>query len=359
MELLQYSQLCVDLLKNNNDTSENKKFLLEKILLQFNLPQNELLDLFQNSNIKILNKNFVQILSNMDYFRITTLPQLIEKFHETNKCIPRKNIINNEIKLLPINLQKILTHNTCINSENYCQNFREAHENGHKYCVQNMVVMAFNFSSNFPYSGDIISFEAVVSFLGLSNIYQKYILTISELDYSDHANNICIQKYNSEQELLLGITKLIQNIDPDIITGWNICRYHFDDLYERAKIYGEKFSDEFLKLSKNNQKCNFNKKMLSNQCLGYNKYYYYCMHNRFVIDCFHIIRKCHILQSYYFNDVIQYLLNVEPKYFKYDDHTIFAIIDHIDNLVLVIILLRKMIFDDKIQLIFKNGTILC
>jgi DNA polymerase elongation subunit (family B) len=74
----------------------------------------------------------------------------------------------------------------------------------------------------------------------------KHILSLGELDQKMVGEEVAIHTYSTEGDLLIGFCELIQEIDPQIIGGYNILGWDFMYLIQRAKLNGV-FS-EFSKL---------------------------------------------------------------------------------------------------------------
>ena len=71
----------------------------------------------------------------------------------------------------------------------------------------------------------IIQIGLTLSRYGEDECYEKYILTLGGC--SD-LPNIIVRSYETEEELLIGFTKLIKETDPDILTGYNIFGFDFE-----------------------------------------------------------------------------------------------------------------------------------
>lgn len=52
------------------------------------------------------------------------------------------------------------------------------------------------------------------------------------------ADDVQIDVFNNEKDLILGFTELIKIEQPNIITGWNIFKFDTEFMIERAQING-------------------------------------------------------------------------------------------------------------------------
>jgi DNA polymerase elongation subunit (family B)/intein/homing endonuclease len=66
---------------------------------------------------------------------------------------------------------------------------------------------------------------------GKDKEYQKYILSLSDPDEMD---GIILKKYKTEANLYIGFSKLIRELDPDIIIGYNIFGWDIPYMHSRA-----------------------------------------------------------------------------------------------------------------------------
>jgi DNA polymerase elongation subunit (family B) len=65
---------------------------------------------------------------------------------------------------------------------------------------------------------------------------QKHLLTFGNPDQGMVGVDVCIHKFNTEYELLLGYSSLIKKIDPNIIIGYNIFTFDIPYMIERSKM---------------------------------------------------------------------------------------------------------------------------
>ena len=131
----------------------------------------------------------------------------------------------------------------------------------------------------------------------------KYILTLKDCDDIDDAN---VLSFDNEKDLLLEFQKIMQEEDPDIITGYNI--YGFDEKY----IYGRKKInriDEFGFLSRMGSRTEFREDVkLSSAALGDNVMSFYHTIGRVKIDLMKLIQKDYKLNSYKLDAVAEHFM---------------------------------------------------
>ena len=131
----------------------------------------------------------------------------------------------------------------------------------------------------------------------------KYILTLKDCDDIDDAN---VLSFENEKDLLLEFQKIIQEEDPDIMTGYNI--YGFDEKY----IYGRKKInriDEFGFLSRMGSRTEFREDVkLSSAALGDNVMNFYHTIGRVKIDLMKLIQKDYKLNSYKLDAVAEHFM---------------------------------------------------
>ena len=78
------------------------------------------------------------------------------------------------------------------------------------------------------YGGEDNPYERIIIVKGGCEVPDKY------LQWKDD-NNVKIESYETEKEVLLRFTEHITNYSPHIITGYNITGFDFSFMYERSK----------------------------------------------------------------------------------------------------------------------------
>ena len=132
---------------------------------------------------------------------------------------------------------------------------------------------------------------------------KKYILT---LKHCNEIENTTVLSFEKEEELLMEFQRIIQEEDPDILTGYNI--YGFDEkyIYGRAKILR---LSEFGFLSRLGTRTEFKENVkLSSAALGDNMMHYYNTIGRVQIDLMKLIQKDYKLNSYKLDSVAEHFM---------------------------------------------------
>ena len=153
-------------------------------------------------------------------------------------------------------------------------------------------------SYKFKKPGDpVIQIGTVFSYYGESEPFAKSIITLGGCEKVKGLEDVEIQSFQDEKQVLLAWTQLIQKMDPDIMTGWNINGFDFQYLYERAVKL--KILDKFSELSRlQGENSEFKEKMLSSSALGDNILKYFDMGGRVIIDLMKVQQRDAKLDSY-------------------------------------------------------------
>lgn len=140
----------------------------------------------------------------------------------------------------------------------------------------------------------IIQIGITLSKYGESECYERHMLSLKK---TAEVDGVIVQSFNTEEELLLGFTKLLRQLDPDIITGYNIFGFDFNYMMERAKKLG--ISHKFERLSRvNGEQSPWVDQTLQSAALGTNLMKYYKMTGRVVIDLMKVVQRDYKLSSY-------------------------------------------------------------
>jgi DNA polymerase elongation subunit (family B) len=163
------------------------------------------------------------------------------------------------------------------------------------------------FDNYFPelIGDEIIQIGSTIHKYGDSNCSYKNILTLGSCDKIDGVDVI---ECETERELIIEWCNLINRIDPDIITGYNILGFDFDYLYKRAIENDCVFYiSSCSKLD--NHKSAFVEKMLSSSALGDNILKYVEMEGRVIIDLMKVVQREYKLDSYKLDNVVKSFIN--------------------------------------------------
>ena len=111
--------------------------------------------------------------------------------------------------------------------------------------------------------GDKVTFiGSVFKRFGESEEYLNHIIVLKGCKLPEEIKYSCLECYDTEKEVLLAWTKLIQREDPDIVIGYNITGFDFDFMDKRAQELGCR--KEFLQLGRNLNKPCLNKDWRTN-----------------------------------------------------------------------------------------------
>jgi DNA polymerase elongation subunit (family B) len=183
--------------------------------------------------------------------------------------------------------------------------------------IQKFVVASFDLecmseSGNFPQATNendpIIQIGTVFSYYGESEPFYKHMITLGGCEKIDALKDVDVESYKTERSVLLAWTRLIQKMNPDVITGYNINGFDFEYLYLRAKKIEEMTKkplvESFLKLSKIiGEDSPYKTKELSSSGLGDNFLKYISMGGRIVIDLMKVAQRDFKLDSYKLDNV--------------------------------------------------------
>jgi DNA polymerase delta subunit 1 len=209
-----------------------------------------------------------------------------------NKCV-KNNIAKTDIDL-------------------YCNNWTEL-KPVQKESIAPFVIASFDIEANsstgkFPdpdVHGDCaFQIAFTLKHQGSDEFFDKTCLCYKNTSPVEGCNII---SYPTERDMLMGFKKYIDDMDIDVITGWNIFGFDLDFIYRRAIL--NSCPPEFYELSKlKNFSCDLVNKKLSSGALGDNLMKIIPMPGRFVFDLFHEVKKNEKLDSYTLNHVSEKFL---------------------------------------------------
>lgn len=156
---------------------------------------------------------------------------------------------------------------------------------------------------------NIIQIGTSIEVLGKPELSINHIVTLKSCD---EIENAIVEYYETEKEVLLAWTRFIQNIDPDIITGYNIDGFDYQYLYERSKLLNCNYQFGLLgRLRETSSKIKL--KELSSSALGKNYLKLMPMLGRVSIDLMRYTMGNFKLTSYKLDNVAQHFLGKEYK----------------------------------------------
>nr|QBK88920.1 MAG: DNA polymerase family B elongation subunit [Mimivirus LCMiAC02] len=146
----------------------------------------------------------------------------------------------------------------------------------------------------------VIQIGSTFNTYGNMKCYYKHIITLGTCDPIEGA---VVESYETEKEVLLAWPRLIQRMNPDIVTGYNT--FGFDYRYLEARSQKLGCNSNFTKLGRIlHTRSPFIKKDLSSAALGKNILTYYMMQGRVQIDLLGVMRSSHHkLSSYKLDNV--------------------------------------------------------
>ena len=114
--------------------------------------------------------------------------------------------------------------------------------------------------------------------------------------------------FATERDLLQGFKDLLEELDPDIITGWNIFGFDLEYLYKRMVLL-RCDPDAFCWGRRREAPVHLVRKELASSALGQNVLKMVPMSGRYVFDLFQTIKAEHRLESYSLDAVSKHFVN--------------------------------------------------
>lgn len=161
----------------------------------------------------------------------------------------------------------------------------------------------------------IIQIGTTFQRFGEEECFHKHIIVLGTC--SKIEDDITVESYNNEKDVLLAWMRLIKTMNPDIITGYYI--FGFDYLYmmNRSKKLG--IYERFSRLSRIvNEQSEFVEQKLSSSALGDNTLRYYKMTGRVQFDLMKVIQREYKLESYKLDFVSSWFIREVIKDIKHD-----------------------------------------
>lgn len=228
------------------------------------------------------------------------------------------NILNNKVKLrtnlsVRYSEQTDDTNNPYDKFKNYFKQQNNDSKNDEDDIKDSVFVQLNTFlTKHFPkVEGDeVIQIATTFHHYGKTDCHYKHVITLDTCDDFDGVNKIV--RCNTEREVLLEWTKMIQRTDPDIVTGYNILGFDMKYIYERAIELN--CVKDFSKLGRyKNKTCELQTKTLSSSALGDNFMYVIDMEGRVVVDLMKVVQRDHNLDSYKLDNVASHFIQGKVK----------------------------------------------
>jgi len=157
-----------------------------------------------------------------------------------------------------------------------------------------------------PLEGDkIIQIGTTVHIYGSDNIVYKNIITLNSCDKIDGCD---VEYYDTEKEVLIKWKELMNNLNSDIITGYNIFGFDMEYIWQRATELNimENFSIGFGRLI--TRKSSLVELKLSSSALGDNILKYIDIDGTVLIDLLKVMQRDQKLDSYKLDNVASIFL---------------------------------------------------
>ena len=146
------------------------------------------------------------------------------------------------------------------------------------------------------------------------SIVYKHIVTLGSCEKIE---NVDVETYKKESDLLIGWTNMVQRINPDIHIGYNIFGFDYKYLYDRAKMYY--ILPQFSRIGKMlDEECEIKEKTLASSALGMNVMHVPETSGIVIIDVYKSIMRDYKLPYYKLDYVAELYLgqkknDVSPK----------------------------------------------
>jgi DNA polymerase elongation subunit (family B) len=176
------------------------------------------------------------------------------------------------------------------------------------------------FTSLFPdLEGDkVIQIGTAIQRFGETEPYLKHIITLGTCDPIE---GTIVVPCKTEKEVLMEWSQFMVNLDPDIITGYNIFGFDYSFMYERARELD--IEEDFSKISRHKDKpCDLFEKKLSSSALGDNTLIYIDTIGRINMDLLKVVQRDHNLDSYKLDFVAETFMNDSILEIKEDNKTL-------------------------------------
>lgn len=152
----------------------------------------------------------------------------------------------------------------------------------------------------------IIQIGTTVHKYGETDCSFRHIITLGTCEPIE---GVVVESCSTEAEMMMKWNELIQQLDPDVVTGYNIFGFDMSYLYDRSRELG--IQDAFSQLGRlAGVKCPFVEKKLSSSALGDNLLKYYDMDGRVLIDIMKVVQRDHKLDSFKLDAVANHFLKM-------------------------------------------------
>lgn len=186
------------------------------------------------------------------------------------------------------------------------------------YCKR--LMFKYNYSLPSIEGDKVIQIGTTIKKYGEDGCFLKHIITLNSCS---NIEGSVVEAYNNERDVLLAWTRFIQNLDPDVITGYNIFGFDFAFMWQRAEeldcvdefaqLGRSKIRDKKSGVYENIKKSYLESKKLSSSALGDNILKYITMDGRIMMDLLKVVQKDFNLVSYKLDSVAEHFINDKIK----------------------------------------------
>ncbi len=179
------------------------------------------------------------------------------------------------------------------------------------------------FDDHFPdLEGDkVIQIGSTINRYGEDKCFLKHIIT---LDTCNKIEGAVVIPCKTEKEVIIEWFKFIRELDPDIVTGYNIFGFDYKFIFIRAEELN--ILEDCGTLSRMKTKgLRLDEKNLSSSALGENILTYINMEGRVNMDLLKIVQKDHKLVSYKLDNVAETFINGPIKDIDKEDNKILTV----------------------------------
>jgi len=242
-----YKKLAMDILDvwEKNENLRNKEGLEKMILTAFDYQS------IKDINLVFPKKNI-------------TRNEVIQKFNKWIEIKPALEsfsgfVLEDESSESECNELDVVENENTYKKKSYIKNYQNKEGNIIDLLIDNCgrdtkikeLTKTLSKKGLFPeLKGDKVTFiGSTFKRFGEKEEYLNHIIVLKGCTLPDGVKYTCVETYNTEKEVILAWTNLIQREDPDIIIGYNITGFDFDFMDKRAQELGCRH--EFLQLGRN------------------------------------------------------------------------------------------------------------
>ena len=169
--------------------------------------------------------------------------------------------------------------------------------------VASLDIECYSQSGSFPsaFEKSDVCFQVAITTKVGGQPFERKILCVKQTNCPDS------ESFESERAMLERFAEYMSELDPDIITGWNIFGFDLEYLYTRA-VMCQCSNDSFIWGRLRDTPVELVTKNLTSSALGSNTLKLVPMIGRYVFDMFQDVKREHKLESYSLNNVSKHFL---------------------------------------------------